>query len=345
MNNGASSSSGFDNDWCLACNDPHYQDSCPIYQHQVYLSKNNGVLPYEHEGLDPTSSGNFVNFNPGDVSILRVETRSTKRLLAPDVAKDDKRPFATSKRREEEDHEGKKGKKDKMVEKILKRELPNARLPPSDHMKGPILVKDDACTIEESREQVVQRLRFPSLKKIHRREQIDHFKQRCAAKEGMPQTKNSYNIIEDLKRTPSRVSLYDALKIPGQLDLLRASLKVMNEGLDSVLNLIEDARYLGMGKNRPPTFYISLELDGFIVHNCLIDFEASITVMPKVVCDIMGLQHTRASNGVLQLDGTNVKTVGVIKRHNHEVTPMFGGLSGPRSYGYRTPCSFHPMSV
>jgi len=129
----------------------------------------------------------------------------------------------------------------------------------------------------------------------------------------MPQTENSYSIIEDLKRTPSRMSLYDALRILGQLDLLRASLKVMNEGLDSILNLTEAAKYPGMGKNRPPPFYISLELEGFVVHNCLIDSGASITVMPKAVCDIMGLQHTRSSSGVLQLNGTNVKTVGVIK--------------------------------
>lgn len=111
MNNGASSSFGSNNDWCLACNDPHYQDSFPIYQHQVYLSKNNGVLPYEHEDPDPASSGNFMNLNSINVSILRVETRSAKRLLALDVAKDDKRPFATSRRREEEDHGGKRGKR------------------------------------------------------------------------------------------------------------------------------------------------------------------------------------------------------------------------------------------
>lgn len=129
----------------------------------------------------------------------------------------------------------------------------------------------------------------------------------------MPQTKDSYNIIEELKRTPLRVSLYDALKIPDQLDLLRASLKVMNEGLDSVLSMSKAAKHPSMGRNRPPPFYISLEYEGFVVHNYLIDFEASITIMPKAVCDIMGLQYTRTSNGVLQLNRTNVKIVGVIK--------------------------------
>lgn len=170
MNNGALSSFGFDNDWCLACNDPHYQDSCPIYQHQVYLSKNNGVPPYEHEGPDPTSSRNFLNFNPADVNVLRVETRFAKRPLAPDVVKDEKRHFTTSRRREEEDQEAKRGEKDKVVEKILKGELPNAGLPLGDHMNGPILVRDDARVAEEPREQVVWKLRFPSLTKVHRRE-------------------------------------------------------------------------------------------------------------------------------------------------------------------------------
>lgn len=129
----------------------------------------------------------------------------------------------------------------------------------------------------------------------------------------MSQTENSYNIINELKRTPSKVSLYDALKILGQLDLLRASLQAKNEGLESVLNLKEAAKHPGMGKNRPPPFYISLEFEGFVIHNCLIDSGAAITVMPKVVCDIMGLQYTRTTDGVLQLDGTTVKNVGVIK--------------------------------
>jgi len=183
MNDGASASSRSNNDWCLACNDPHYQDSCPIYQHQVYLSKNNGVSPYEHDGPDPASVGNFVNFNPADVSVLRVETRSAKRPLAPDIAKDDKRPFATCRRREEEeDHKVSGGEKDKMEERILRKEHPNAKLPPDSHLKGPTQVNDDMHVEEESREQVVRKLRFPSLMKIHRREQIDHFRQKFFVK-------------------------------------------------------------------------------------------------------------------------------------------------------------------
>lgn len=30
-------------DWCRACNDPHVQNSCPIFQHQTKLVENNRV--------------------------------------------------------------------------------------------------------------------------------------------------------------------------------------------------------------------------------------------------------------------------------------------------------------
>lgn len=68
-----------------------------------------------------------------------------------------------------------------------------------------------------------------------------------------------------------------------------------------------------MGKNRPPPFYITLELEGHIVHNCMIDSGDAMTVMPKKVFDIIGFTYTRDSTRLLQLDGTNVKTLGVVK--------------------------------
>lgn len=83
--------------------------------------------------------------------------------------------------------------------------------------------------------------------------------------------------------------------------------------MDRVLNLFQTSKYLGMGKNKPPTFYMTLEIEGYMLHNCLVNFEAATTVMPKAVCDVMGLPMTRASTRLLQLDSTLVKTIGVIK--------------------------------
>lgn len=91
------------------------------------------------------------------------------------------------------------------------------------------------------------------------------------------------------------------------------SLIALNEGMERVLNLFETSKYPRMGKNKPSTFYMTLEIEGYVLHNCLVDFEVATTVMPKVVCDVMGLPMTRTSTEVLQLDSTPIKIVGVIK--------------------------------
>jgi len=37
-----------------------------------------------------------------------------------------------------------------------------------------------------------------------------------------------YNIVEELKRTPSKMIMYDALRIPGQIDLIQEALNIKN---------------------------------------------------------------------------------------------------------------------
>lgn len=83
--------------------------------------------------------------------------------------------------------------------------------------------------------------------------------------------------------------------------------------MDKVLILFKTSKYLRMGKNKPQAFYMTLEIDGYVLHNYLVDFVAATTIMPKAACDVMGLPLTRTSIGVLQLDSTLVKIVGVIK--------------------------------
>lgn len=77
-------------------------------------------------------------------------------------------------------------------------------------------------------------------------------------KEGNPPFSHDFNIIVELKRIPTKIYLFEALKILGQTDLLQRSLVVLNEGMDRVLNLFEMSKYPGMGKNKPPAFYLTL---------------------------------------------------------------------------------------
>jgi len=99
-------------------------------------------------------------------------------------------------------------------------------------------------------------------------------------KEGNPLFTHDFNIIVELKRTPMKISLFEDLKIPRQIDLLRTTLIALNEGMDRVLNLFETSKYPRIGKNKPPTLYMNLEIDEYILHNYLVDSGAATTIMP-----------------------------------------------------------------
>lgn len=80
-----------------------------------------------------------------------------------------------------------------------------------------------------------------------------------------------------------------------------------------MLNLFETSQYPGMEKNKPLTFYMTLKIEGYVLHNWLVDSRATVIVMPKAICDVMRFPLTRASTRVLRLNSTLVKTVEVIK--------------------------------
>lgn len=103
LNSGTSFSLGVNNDWYLACNDPRYQHNCLIYKYQVYFFKTNGVPPLDSKESDLAYSINFLNYSPSNVGVFKMETRSTKRTLVPELSMNEKRPFAASRRKEDEE--------------------------------------------------------------------------------------------------------------------------------------------------------------------------------------------------------------------------------------------------
>lgn len=68
-----------------------------------------------------------------------------------------------------------------------------------------------------------------------------------------------------------------------------------------------------MGKIGPLLLYISLHIEGHVVHNYLINFGVSTTIIPNKIVDVMHFKCMRTSNEVLQLDGNNVRPIGIIK--------------------------------
>ena len=64
---------------------------------------------------------------------------------------------------------------------------------------------------------------------------------------------------------------------------------------------------------KPPPFYLSLIIGDKLVHNCMVDSGATSSVMPKKLVDQLGLKYQPVEKGVVQLDGTSIHTIGLIK--------------------------------
>ena len=62
-----------------------------------------------------------------------------------------------------------------------------------------------------------------------------------------------------------------------------------------------------------PPFYISLNVDDKILHNCLLDSRASHNLMPKAVMDELGLEVTKPYHDLFSFDSRKVRCLGLIK--------------------------------
>ncbi|KAH9327817.1 hypothetical protein KI387_043751 [Taxus chinensis] len=111
-----------------------------------------------------------------------------------------------------------------------------------------------------------------------------------------------FSIIDQMKKTNVNISMWESLSIPGQRDLLQAAMKdwlASNQQMkEKVLTNAAQSEGNHGGKQ---------------VHNCMIDSGASSSVMPKQIVDQLGLQYETTSKGVVQLDGTAIATVRVIR--------------------------------
>ena len=62
-----------------------------------------------------------------------------------------------------------------------------------------------------------------------------------------------------------------------------------------------------------PPFLITFEILNMNVHNCLVDFGDSSTVMPYVVANRLWAVPKKTGTRIMQLDRTNVKVIGELK--------------------------------
>ena len=64
---------------------------------------------------------------------------------------------------------------------------------------------------------------------------------------------------------------------------------------------------------KPPPFYATVIISKFLIHNCMIDSGATSLVMPQKIPDQLGLKYETLEKGVVQLDGTTIEKVGIMK--------------------------------
>jgi hypothetical protein len=129
-----------------------------------------------------------------------------------------------------------------------------------------------------------------------------------------------FNVVEKMKKTNVNISMWDAIAtIPIQRRLLQQELeriepKDQPSNMESATRLVQPVGGEETSKKViPPPFYVSLIIGGKLVHNCMLDSGASSSVMPRCVADALGMKYEPIVRDVLQLDGSTVKTIGILR--------------------------------
>lgn len=130
------------------------------------------------------------------------------------------------------------------------------------------------------------------------------------------------NIVDQMKRKNLSVSMWDILSIPTQRDLLQKELKTIvvqsqlattHDAVSYVQPTKSEKEGETSKKQKPPPFYVSFIIGDMLVHNYMVGLGASSSVMPRSTASMLGIEYEPIIKIVLQLDGSIVKTIGVIK--------------------------------
>ena len=93
--------------------------------------------------------------------------------------------------------------------------------------------------------------------------------------------------------------------IPMQKRLLQQELESIEPkdqppNIESATSLIQPSKGVETSKKvRPPPFYVSLIIGDKLVHNCMIDSRASISVMRRCIADLLGIKYEPMVRDVL----------------------------------------------
>ena len=107
-----------------------------------------------------------------------------------------------------------------------------------------------------------------------------------------------YDIVEDIKKTKSNISLFELCNFPQQRNkLLEDFYPHPNSSQEDIQSDKEINEASIGGKSKPQTlwFLLSFEIFNHNVHNCLVDSGDSSNFMPLLVCKNINGQPTPSS--------------------------------------------------
>jgi len=110
------------------------------------------------------------------------------------------------------------------------------------------------------------------------------------------------------------IPISEIIKIPSQRDKLIKFIEgpsKENEDDEDELIMLQTTKDKKEGSY--PPFYMSLHINGLMLHNCMLDLGASTNVMPLKVMNQLGLKVTRPYRNVCGIDSRKIEAHGLIK--------------------------------
>ena len=122
-----------------------------------------------------------------------------------------------------------------------------------------------------------------------------------------------------MRKTNANISMWDVVTIvPSQRRLLwqeleSIELKDQPLAIENIVSLVQPSKEIEVSRKiKPLPFNVSLLIGDKLVNNYMIDSGASSSVMPKCGVDTLEMKYEPVKD-VLQLDGSIIKTIGILK--------------------------------
>jgi hypothetical protein len=119
----------------------------------------------------------------------------------------------------------------------------------------------------------------------------------------------SYHVIDDLTKLRITFPLMEVVKIPQQRENI---LNILDDSKTRIkVDVINSRKQQNVSSIRPrgkvPPFYITIENDYMVLHNCLVDSGTTNKIMPLSVMEALGMGCTKyyeSMEGIVDFSGS-----------------------------------------